>query len=47
MEVATGKFPDVPVRMDVMSLESFMSFLQIKLSMSLQEKIRQVRHEFC
>jgi hypothetical protein len=32
---------------NITRLESTMSFLQIRASMSLQEKIRQVRHEIC
>jgi hypothetical protein len=47
MEVATGKFKDQPAGTDVAKLETSMSFLQIKASMGLHEKIRQVRHEIC
>jgi hypothetical protein len=47
MEVATGRFKDQPAGTDVAKLETSMSFLQIKASMGLHEKIRQVRHEIC
>ncbi len=36
-----------PAGADVTKLETSMSFLEIKASMGLQEKIRQVRHENC
>jgi hypothetical protein len=42
MEVATGKFVEQLVGMNVTKLETSMSFLQIKASMGLHEKIRQV-----
>jgi hypothetical protein len=45
MEVATRKFLDVPVGTDMTKLESSISFLQTKFSMSLQERIWQVMHE--
>jgi hypothetical protein len=47
MEVATGRFKEQPAGTDVTKLETSMSFLQIKVSMGLHEKIRQVRHEIC
>ncbi len=47
MEVATGKFQEQPAVTDLTKLETSMSFLQIKASMGLNEKIRQVRHEIC
>ncbi len=47
MEVATGKFVEQPAGADVMKLETSMSFLQIKASMGLHKKIRQVRHKIC
>jgi hypothetical protein len=47
MEVATGRFKEQPAGMDVTKLETSMSFLQIKASMGLHEKIWQVRHEIC
>jgi hypothetical protein len=47
MEVATGRFKDQPAGTDVTKLETSMSFLQIKSSMGLHEKIRQVRYEIC
>ncbi len=45
MEVASGKHLEEDL--DTTRLESTMSFLQIRASMSLQEKIRQVRYEIC
>ncbi len=47
MEVATSRFKEQPAGMDLTKLETSMSFLQIKASMRLHEKIRQVRHEIC
>jgi hypothetical protein len=48
IEVTLGKFPEVPTRVDVTRLEiNYMSFLQIKSSMGLYEKIRQVNHVIC
>jgi hypothetical protein len=47
MEVATGRFKDQPAGTDVTKLETTMSFLQIKASVGLNEKIRQVWHEIC
>ncbi len=47
MEVATGRFREQPARMDLTKLETSMSFLQIKASMGLHKKIRQVRHKIC
>jgi hypothetical protein len=47
MEVATGKFAEQPAGTDVTKLETFTSFLKIKASMGLHEKIRLVRHEIC
>jgi hypothetical protein len=47
MEVARGRFNDRPAGTDVTKLETTMSFLQIKDSVGLHEKIRQVRHEIC
>jgi hypothetical protein len=44
MEVATGRFKEQPAEMDTTKLETSMSFLQMKASMRLHEKIRQVRH---
>jgi hypothetical protein len=44
MEVATGRFKDQPAGTDVTKLETSMSFLQIKASLGLHEKIQQVRH---
>ncbi len=47
MEVATGKFSEQPAGADVTKLETSMSFLQIKASIGLQEKIQKVRHDIC
>jgi hypothetical protein len=47
MEVATGKFTEQPAGTDVTKLETSMSFLQIKASMGLHEKIRQVLQKIC
>ncbi len=47
MEVAKGRFREQPARTDLTKLETSMSFLQIKASMGLHEKIWQVRHEIC
>jgi hypothetical protein len=41
------KFTDMPAVADVMRMESSMSFFQMGSAISLQEKIRQVRHEIC
>ncbi len=45
--MATGKFPEVPAMADVTSLETSMSFIQIKSSISQHEKNRQVKPEIC
>jgi hypothetical protein len=47
MEVATGNFIEQPAGADVTKLETSMSFLQIKASMGLYKKIRQIRHKIC
>jgi hypothetical protein len=47
MEVATGKFLELPTGVDMMRLEILLSFLQIKLTMGLHKKIQQVKHEIC
>jgi hypothetical protein len=47
MEVTTGKLVKQPAGADVTKLETSMSFLQIKTSMGLHKKIRQIRHEIC
>jgi hypothetical protein len=47
VEVATGKFVKQLARAEMTKLETSMSFLHIKASMGLHEKIRQVRHEIC
>jgi hypothetical protein len=47
MEVATGKFVEQPARADMTKFETSMSFLHIKTSMGLHEKIQQVRHKIC
>jgi hypothetical protein len=47
MEVAKDKFKEQLAGTVVTKLETSMSFLQIKASMGLHEKIRQVCHEIC
>jgi hypothetical protein len=47
MEVAMGQFSEVPIGADVTRLETLMSFLQIKSSMGLHKKIRQVKNMIC
>jgi hypothetical protein len=46
MELAKRKFPEVPTGVDV-TRQTLMSFLQIKSSMGLLEKIQQVKHQIC
>jgi hypothetical protein len=45
--VATGKFNMVTTEEELTRLESELSFLQVKATMTLQEKIRQVKAEIC
>jgi phosphoglucomutase len=45
MKVAMGKFMEQPAGTDVTKVETSMSFLQIKASIGLHKKIRQVHHE--
>jgi hypothetical protein len=47
MKVATGKFVEQLARADMTKLETSMSFLHIKVSMGLHEKIQQVRNKIC
>ncbi len=46
MEVAQGQFNDKEGEGDLTRLESGMSFMQVKASMSMKEKLRQVRGPF-
>jgi hypothetical protein len=45
--VATGKFTSAPASADTTKLESEISFIQIKASVSHREKISQVKDEIC
>jgi hypothetical protein len=47
MEVAQGRFTNKEGEGDLMRLESGMSFLQVRASMSMKEKLRQVRGAIC
>jgi hypothetical protein len=47
MEVAQGQFSNREGEGDLMRLESGMSFLQVRASMSMKEKLRQVRGAIC
>jgi hypothetical protein len=47
MEVAQGQFSNREGEGDLTRLESGMSFLQVRASMSLKEKLRQVRGAIC
>ncbi len=47
IEVASGKFNMVTTEAELTRLESELSFLQVRASMSLQETIRQVKAEIC
>jgi hypothetical protein len=47
MEVAQGHFNDKEGEGDVTRLESVMSFMQVRASMSVKEKLRQVRGAIC
>ncbi len=47
MEVAEGRFSSKEGDVDLTKLESGMSFLQVKASMSMKEKLRQVRSAIC
>jgi hypothetical protein len=47
IEVATSKFLELYSGTDTTKLETLMSLLQIKYSMGLHKKIRQVKHEIC
>jgi hypothetical protein len=46
-EVASGKFNMVTTEAEFTRLESELSFLQIRATMTLQETIRQVKAEIC
>jgi hypothetical protein len=47
MEVAQGHFNDKEGEGDLTRLESGMSFMQVRASMSMKEKLRQVREAIC
>jgi hypothetical protein len=47
MEVAQGRFTDKEGEGDLTRLESGMSFMQVRASMSMKEKLRQVRGAIC
>ncbi len=47
MEVAQGRFTEKEVKGDLTRLESGMSFMQVRASMSMKEKLRQVRGAIC
>jgi hypothetical protein len=47
VEVARGWFTDKSSNIDLTCLESVMSFLQVKLSVTIKEKLRQVRSTIC
>jgi hypothetical protein len=47
IQVASGKFSTATGEAEVTRLESEVSFLQVKATMSLKERIRQVKAEIC
>jgi hypothetical protein len=47
VEVAKGRFTDKGSDVDLTQLESGMSFPQVKASMTMKEKLRQVRNAIC
>jgi hypothetical protein len=47
IEVASGKFNMVTTEAEFTRLESELSFLQVRSTMTLQETIRQVKAEIC
>jgi hypothetical protein len=47
MEVAQGRFSDKEGEGDLTRLESGISFMQVRASMSMKEKLRQVRGAIC
>jgi tRNA U34 5-carboxymethylaminomethyl modifying GTPase MnmE/TrmE len=47
MEVAQGRFKGKEGKVDLTRLESGMSFMQVRASMSMKEKLRQVRGAIC
>ncbi len=47
VEVAQGWFTDKGGDVDLTRLKSGMSFLQVKASMTMKEKLRQVRNAIC
>jgi hypothetical protein len=46
-DVAPGKFTDQRSAVDMTRLESGMSFLQVKVSMTMREKLRLVKDTVC
>jgi hypothetical protein len=47
MEIAQGRFSNKEGEADLTRLESGMSFMQVRVSMSMKEKLRQVRGAIC
>jgi hypothetical protein len=47
VEVTQGRFTNKGSDVDLTRLESGMSFLQVKASMTMKEKLRQVRNAIC
>jgi hypothetical protein len=47
VEVAQSRFMDKGSDVDLTRLDSGMSFLQVKASMTMKEKLRQVRNAIC
>ena len=47
IQVASSKFSTATGEAEVTGLESEVSFLQVKATMSLKERIRQVKAEIC
>jgi hypothetical protein len=47
MQVASGKFTQATGETEIKRLESAVGFLQVKATMSLQERIRQAKAEIC
>jgi hypothetical protein len=47
IQVASGKFDAATTEASITRLESELSFLQVKATMTLQERIRQVKGDIC
>ncbi len=47
IQVASGKFDAATTEASITRLESELSFLQVKATMTLQERIRQVKGNIC